>query len=393
MKIVTIVGARPQFIKAATVSRAIQQWNQRHGQTVEEKIIHTGQHYDANMSEVFFEEMQIPRPSRNLNIGSGTHARQTAPMLIELEEIFLEEKPDMVLIYGDTNSTLAGALAASKLHIPLIHVEAGLRSFLKRMPEEQNRIVADHLASVLFCPTQAAVDNLGREGFSTQLPATVPTSDFPAVVNVGDVMFDSVLFYADHAHEQDYLREKIGSAVETPYLLVTIHRAENTDHPDRLESILVALNELSKTTQILWPVHPRTQKILSQQPYLQSLTESFCMIEPVTYREMIWLLMHSAAVCSDSGGLQKEAYFLQKPSIIMKDRTEWVETVEIGWSVTVGADGLKIQEECQHALVFSLQSSSGAPFSSMGHYQANLYGDGHSAERIVECLCRWFNGN
>jgi len=358
MKIVTILGARPQFIKAGSVSRSIL-CRKQDGADIEEVIVHTGQHYDANMSDVFFEEMQIPKPDYFLGIGGRTHGAMTGQMIEKIEEILVKEKPDWVMVYGDTNSTLAGAVAASKLHIKIAHVEAGLRSFNMRMPEEVNRILTDRISSVLFCPTQAAVNNLKNEGIKKwQTGAKVMLS--------GDVMQDGAIFYRNLAQQPP------GLAVKGNFVLCTIHRAENTDDPQRLANIVMALNEIAQSRQVVLPLHPRTKKILQTGDYD---TSNLTMIDPVGYLNMVWLIDHCSMVMTDSGGLQKEAYFFGKPCITMRDETEWVELVQVGANVLTGADKAKIVAACQAQKVFDSQK-----------LDETLYGGGRASERIVSEL-------
>jgi len=351
MKILTILGARPQFIKAGTVSREIAKHND-----IDEVIVHTGQHYDTNMSDIFFEEMQIPKPNYFLGIGGKTHGAMTGQMMEKIEEVALREKPDWVLVYGDTNSTLAGALVATKLHIKLAHIEAGLRSFNMKMPEEINRILTDRVSSILFCPTKTAVDNLKNEGFDR----------FDCkVVHSGDVMYDGALFYKKLAKKPPY-------KINDNFILCTIHRAENTDNENRLKSIFEALNEIGEEREIVLPLHPRTKKIVQA---LNIDTQNLTIIEPVGYLEMVWLIDNCALVMTDSGGLQKEAYFFQKPCITLRDETEWVELVEHGFNILVGADREKIMETYKnHTSLFTLHSS------------LNLYGNGDASKIIIEKL-------
>ncbi|WP_440054177.1 non-hydrolyzing UDP-N-acetylglucosamine 2-epimerase [Pseudoalteromonas sp. T1lg65] len=356
MKVVTVIGARPQFVKAATFSRAVREHNKHNENTVKEIIIHTGQHYDANMSDVFFQEMQIPKPDYSLGIGGGTHGQMTGRQLEQIEKVLLDEKPDWVLVYGDTNSTLAGALAAAKLHIPVAHVEAGLRSFNMRMPEEVNRILTDQISEILFCPTQAAVNNLHNEGFA---------SKSCQVLNVGDVMLDAASFYA-----KDAKRPNISDYKE--FHLCTIHRAENTDDASRLKSIITALNALSKTTPIICPIHPRTKKLIEGL----GLEVNFDVIPPVSYFEMVWLLENCELVLTDSGGLQKEAYFFNKPCITMRDQTEWVELVEAGMNQLVGADTNAILDAVVNAKTTNLDNA------------VSLYGSGQAANDILDALLK-----
>jgi UDP-GlcNAc3NAcA epimerase len=289
MKLLTVIGARPQFIKAAAVSRAIQNWNEKNPKKrIDELIIHTGQHYDDNMSEVFFREMRIPKPHKNLQVGSGFHGEQTGQMLAQLEREFCREKPDAVLVYGDTNSTLAGALAASKIHIPVVHVEAGLRSYNKKMPEEQNRVLTDHLSTILYCPTETAVKNLIKEGFSSNPPnqKIKPSSDSPAVIQCGDVMYDCVLFYGELAEEKNDIFSKLQlidvADQKKPFVLSTIHRPENTDSTDRLFGILSALKKINEKIPVILPLHPRTRSFINQSAKIKELAGSLRIIEPVS---------------------------------------------------------------------------------------------------------------
>ncbi len=369
LSILSVVGARPQFIKAAVVSRLIRSASYRN--RISEFLVHTGQHYDENMSAVFFREMEIPEPDINLEVGSGLHGAMTGAMLAKLEAIMMERKPDAVLVYGDTNSTLAGALAASKLHISVVHVEAGLRSFMMAMPEEQNRIVADRLSSVLFCPTKAAIENLEHEGIPYKQPKAV-SADEKAVFLSGDVMLDASLYY----------REKLkGMTVDThleglmrePFYLATLHRAENTDDPARLASIVEALNEFGEMKAIL-PLHPRTRKFLTQQGL--HFAPHMHVIEPVGYFDMLTLEDRCQFVVTDSGGVQKEAYFFGKPCITLRDSTEWVELVEHGWNTVVGADTEKILSALR----------------SMPRYgdAVSLYGDGSAGNYIVDTILDTF---
>lgn len=325
MKIVTIVGARPQFIKASAISREIR--DHRQGR-IEEVLVHTGQHYDENMSGVFFEELGIPAPKHNLNIAGGTHGVMTGRMLEAIEGILLQERPDWVLIYGDTNSTLAGALAAAKLHIPVAHVEAGLRSFNMRMPEEVNRILSDRVSNLLLCPTETAVRNLAHEGIVT------------GVHNVGDVMFDVALYYGDQARQRSSIMQKLGLA-EKDFFLATCHRAENTDDPARLTEIVAALGAISASKAVVLPLHPRTRKLIDAAG-LGTLLNKVQVVEPLAFLDMIALEQGATAVLTDSGGVQKEAFFYKTPCITLRDETEWVETVDSGWNRLVGADRNRI---------------------------------------------------
>jgi UDP-N-acetylglucosamine 2-epimerase len=332
------VGARPQFIKAAPVSRALK----KHCREI---LVHTGQHYDINMSEIFFNELNMPLPDYNLEVGSGTHGQQTGLMLIKSEEVMLKEKPDAVLVYGDTNSTLAGALAASKLHIPVAHVEAGLRSFNMKMPEEQNRIVTDHLSTLLFCPTDTAVTNLQHEGITKK------------VFNVGDVMYDAVLYNIRQVekkhtmqsclkqlkHIDDFSkRETLLTAIQPKaYYFATIHRAENTDSNQRLQAILLSLSELR--LPVLFPLHPRTKKSISELAAM--IPENIIFVEPIGYQAMLYLTKNAKAIITDSGGLQKEAYFLNVPCVTVRNETEWLETLEGRRNVLSSPDAIAVHAE------------------------------------------------
>lgn len=355
MKIVTILGARPQFIKAGTVSREIAKYSD-----IEEVIIHTGQHFDVNMSDIFFDEMKIPTPNYNLNINSLEHGAMTGQMIEKIEEILFKEKPNWVMIYGDTNSTIAGSLAASKLHIRIAHIEAGLRSFNIDMPEEVNRILTDRISSILFCPTDTAIQNLKNEGYPNQLT----TKNYQLIQNVGDVMQDGALFYRDFS-----IKPKVKLCGE--YILTTVHRAENTDHPQRLESIFKALNEIAKETQIVLPLHPRTRNILNKRK--QKYSTNITIIEPVGYLEMIYLIENSKLVITDSGGLQKEAFFFKKPCITLRDETEWVELIEHKFNVLAGAEKIRI-----------LNSYNSFEFNT--NFNINLYGGGKASQKIIETL-------
>lgn len=361
MHILTVIGARPQFIKAAVLSRYLRD-NQSLG--IKETLVHTGQHYDQNMSDVFFKEMDIPEPDVNLHLGSGTHGKMTGAMLAGIEELLLEKKPDALLVYGDTNSTLAGALAASKLLIPVIHVEAGLRSFMMAMPEEQNRRCADHLSTYLFCPTQTAIKNLSSEGIVDCGADVKPTADNKRVCMTGDIMYEASLYYRAHNTVRIPNDDKKS-------ILLTIHRQENTDNIDRLTSIVNAINEL-KGERFIFPVHPRTRKILAQNNL--SFSEHVKLIDPIGYFEMIAYEENCKCVLTDSGGVQKEAFFFEKPCITMRDSTEWVELVENGWNTLVGADVNKIINA-----VKAVKKPNTVPA---------LYGKGDCAELIVKELLR-----
>lgn len=363
LNIISVIGARPQFIKAAVLSRLVR--SDEYRDSISEYLIHTGQHYDENMSDVFFREMEIPDPDVNLCIGSGGHGKMTGAMLERLEDIFMERKPDAVLVYGDTNSTLAGALAASKLHIPVAHVEAGLRSFMMAMPEEQNRILTDRLSTYLFCPTKTAVDNLGREGIPERYPRT-PTADEKAVAMVGDIMLDASLYYRSKAKDRmNGFLEKLPKR----FYLLTIHRAENTDEPGRLASIVEAINERDDK-EAVFPLHPRTRKTLERLGL--SFGSHVRIIDPVGYYEMLALEDACDFVVTDSGGVQKEAYFFGKPCMTLRDSTEWVELVQTGWNVLVGADAGAISRAFDRMV---------APAKT-----DQLYGEGKAGNLICDCL-------
>lgn len=348
MKVITVVGARPQFIKAAPVSKALRK-------NYDEILIHTGQHYDDNMSKIFFEELAIPVPDYNLHIGSGGHGKMTGEMLSKLEEIYIKEKPDCVLVYGDTNSTLAGALAASKLLIPVVHVEAGLRSFNKAMPEEQNRILTDNLSKLLLVPTEDALKNLSSEGIKS------------GVHNVGDVMYDAVLMFKERAKSKENLLVELGCE-KGEYILTTIHRAENTNDIKRLENIIQALNECGET--IILPLHPRTKKFISD--YGLEFNDNIKVIDPIGYLEMLMLEANSKKIVTDSGGVQKEAYFMDKPCVTMRDETEWVETVEVGWNIVVGTNKDKILDAIKNF--------------NPTHERPSIFGDGFASDKISELI-------
>lgn len=361
--IVTVVGARPQFVKAATISRIIKK---HYSDVISEKIIHTGQHYDDNMSADFFTELSIPKPYKNLNIVGGLHGRSTGMMLEAIEQLLLEEKPDMVLVYGDTNSTLAGSLSAAKLCIPIAHIEAGLRSFNTRMPEEINRKMTDHVSSILFCPTDAAVQNLIFEGIEEN------------VHNVGDVMYDAALFYMDQESEHNELFRRL-NIVKHQYVLATCHRAENTDDSDKLVSILEAFSDIAKKMPVVLPLHPRTRKMIISNGF-ENLLAALCVVEPMPYISMLNLERYSFAIITDSGGMQKEAFFFKRPCITIRKETEWVETVESGSNQLVGSDKVRILE------AFNSISSARCPKESR-----EIYGDGNAAKKIVENILSWLS--
>jgi len=358
MKIATVVGARPQFIKAAVVSNAFS-----FSPDIKEVIVHTGQHYDENMSEVFFHELEITRPAYNLGIGSGLHGLQSGRMLEAIEGVLLKEAPDCVLVYGDTNSTLAGVLAAAKLHIPVAHVEAGLRSFDRRMPEEINRVVADHTSDFLFVPTKAALQNLRREG--------LPDSSIHAV---GDVMYDAAIYYGSKARASSQVLHKLG-LTSKEYLLATLHRAENTDNLDCLRLILGGLAQIAREVQVVLPIHPRTRRILNDRGIFRKISRCIRLIEPVGYLDMMMLEKNARLIATDSGGVQKEAYFYGVPCVTFRETTEWVELIELGWN--------RLAPPVSPAAVISGLRDG---LESTPRSTETPYGDGHAAERIVQVL-------
>lgn len=361
MKIITVIGARPQFIKAAAVSRAIISHNQMNNLKIEEKIIHTGQHYDENMSRIFFKDLRIPEPSWQLKCDHGSHAKMTAHMLAEIEPVLISEQPDYVLVYGDTNSTLAGALTAAKLHIPVIHIEAGLRSFNKQMPEEINRIMTDHVSSFLFCPTFAAVQNLRNENITQN------------VFHVGDVMYDAACTFGRIAEKNSTILSSL-QLIPKQFYLCTIHRAENTDNPERLSGILEAMLKIaSKDYPVILPLHPRTKAYLEKYKLNTLMAENkyIKMVEPLNYPDMIILEKQAKTIFTDSGGIQKEAYFHRTPCITLREETEWIETVQAGWNQLAGYQTEKIIACLNHQ----------TPKSNIKEY-----GDGHASEKIIELL-------
>ncbi len=383
MKIVTIVGARPQFIKAAAVSRAIQAFNSslpsNSGKRIREILVHTGQHYDYLMDRVFFEELKLPKPDYHLGVGSGSHGLQTGRMLERIEKVLVEESPRVVVVYGDTNSTLAGALTAGKLNIPIAHVEAGLRSYNKAMPEEINRLLTDHLSTLLFCPTVRAVQNLSKEG--------IGNGRITVVKNVGDVMYDSVLYYSELAERKSTILEDLkllspktldSKPATCNYYLATLHRAENTDDPRRLRSILNALREIGKTVPVVLPLHPRARKMMEHH-HLMEKSKGLLVVDPVSYFDMLKLERHAKLILTDSGGVQKEAYWFRVPCLTLRDETEWVETVQSGWNTVVGTDCDRIVREARRRGAAKAPSRKSA-----------IFGDGKASEKIVRILARCF---
>lgn len=353
MKILTVVGARPQFVKAAAVSRALSQ------KGIEEVLLHTGQHFDHNMSQIFFDEMQIPAPRYNLDIHTLSHGAMTGRMLEGIEKVILEEKPNVVMVYGDTNSTIAGALAAKKLHVRVAHVEAGLRSFNMGMPEEINRILTDRISDWLFCPNENAVENLRNEGFE---------NINAAVLNVGDVMLDAAMFYAKISQDKSAVASVMD--LSKPFVLATIHRQENTNNLKNLTQIIDGLNKLNKDLQVIVPLHPRTKEIVAKA----SLVPEFTIIDPVGYFDMIELLKHCSLVVTDSGGLQKEAFFFAKPCVTIRNETEWVELVDNGFNILAGADS------------YNIYSMATLMLEGEFDFSEDLYGEGKASERIADAL-------
>lgn len=355
MKICTVIGARPQFIKAAAVSSAIAK-----NKEIEEIIIHTGQHYDPDMSDIFFSQLGIPKEKYNLNIGSGNHGDQTGRMLAEIENVLIAERPDRVLVYGDTNSTVAAALAAVKLHIPTAHVEAGMRSFNRKMPEEINRVVSDHISDINFCSTPIAVKNLENEGRAH------------TAILVGDVMYDCALNFSDAAEKNCDPFKKFGIE-KGNYVLMTCHRPANTDVHENLEAIVRAANDISKTCPVLYPVHPRTKKYIAD--YKLSFTENVKVVAPLSYFDMLLAERYSKLILTDSGGIQKEAFFYQVPCVTMREETEWTETVDMGWNIITGANHGKIMSAVKGFFAKLPPAPASKP-----------YGNGDASEKIVRHL-------
>jgi UDP-GlcNAc3NAcA epimerase len=380
IKLVTVIGARPQFIKAAAISRAVRN---HFGRQIHEVIVHTGQHYDENMAKVFFEELEIPKEKYNLGIGSGSHAAQTANMMIALEEVVLKESPDALLLYGDTNSTLAACLVAIKLFIPIIHVEAGVRSYNKIYPEEINRLICDHFSSLLFVPSDAGMRSLQKEGFLIENHKNVRANpDHPRIFRCGDIMYDNTLFFLNKVKKEDVFR-KYGIS-DSPYILATMHRPSNVDSPETLESILKAFVAIGQkhNRNIILPLHPRTRQKYSGIPGLQELISNsrVYITEPVSFLDMIVLEKDADLVITDSGGVQKEAYFVKKPCLIMLDETPWPELVESGNALLTGSDYARICAGADHFL--------------NGNNKLNfplLYGDGKASEFICKEIINTFN--
>lgn len=378
IKIVTVIGARPQIIKAAALSRAIRN---TYATQIEEIIVHTGQHYDANMSQIFIDELNIPAPNYNLNVGSGSHGKQTAAMIIGIEEILIKEQPNAIVLYGDTNSTLAGGIAASKIHIPVVHIEAGLRSFSKAMPEEVNRIMCDHVSTLLFSPTKTGYANLLREGFKENNAAPY-SADNPKIYHCGDVMYDNSLYFSKVADQKSDIIKRLGLQ-SGKFILATIHRNNNTDEPARLSALFRSMHKIAKEEglDIVLPLHPRTAKLLESNldKALYAEVKSnphFKICEPASFLEMVCLEKHCSLVMTDSGGVQKEAFYFEKPCIILRPETEWVELVECGSAIVTDADEKRIAEAF-------------AKLKDAAHLKfPKLYGDGKAAEFICGEMVR-----
>lgn len=360
-KLLHIIGARPQFIKYFPLQQAIRRVAA--DRSIENKVVHTGQHYDYRMSKIFFDELGILEPDYHLEVGSGCHGRQTALVLQRVEEVLIDEKPDVVMVYGDTTSTLGGALAAAKLHIPVAHVEAGLRSFNKRMPEEVNRVLADHISTYLFCPSETAVTNLRREGFLSENTQAdeIPSADHPFVAQVGDVMYDMLLLASRYAEDRSRILDEL--KIETnAYDLLTLHRAENTDDPRRLEEIIAFVNEITTQRSVIFPMHPRMSKAYAGVH--KSFADNVRIIEPLGYFDLVMILKNASRLLTDSGGMQKEAYWLQVPCVTLRDETEWVETIQSGWNILYR----NYRNERQM------------------RKKTEVYGDGHAADKIIHSL-------
>jgi len=374
--ILTVIGARPQIIKAAALSRAIKN---RFSGKIREKILHTGQHYDDNMSQVFFDELGITMPDYNLHVGSGSHGEQTAKMIEGIERVLLNEHFDALVVFGDTNSTLAGAVAAAKLHVPVVHIEAGLRSFNMAMPEEQNRIVCDHLSSILFAPTETGINNLRNEGFFNS-PMLLANGKKREIYNSGDIMYDNSLFFAQLAQEKTSVLLDYGLSKDE-YVLATIHRDNNTDNQDRLTAIFKALLQLAEERDVVLPLHPRTAKLLEKNlessVYERLKSSKIKILPPVSFLEMTALEQNSRIVLTDSGGVQKEAYYFQKPCVIMRPETEWVEIVEHGAGIVADASS--------DAIVKAYYDLTNRRIEF-----PQIFGDGRAAEFILERIVEYF---
>jgi len=377
MKILTVIGARPQIIKSAAISSKIAE---SYSGEIKEVVVHTGQHYDSGMSDKFFAELNIPKPQYNLEVGSGKHGKQTATMLEKLEQVIEDEKPDVVLIYGDTNSTLAAAIAASKVHVSVAHIEAGMRSFNKSMPEELNRVLSDHASTFLFCPTDEAVKNLMNEGFMGC--DSKPNLDCPHVSNVGDIMYDNALRYGN---SDQSARTFSGERFEPgTFMISTVHRASNTQNADQIEGILKAINQSGKQNglKVILPIHPRTGAVLGKRidsDDWKKKYDAICFTDPLGYTDILWCLNHARLAITDSGGLQKEAAFFHTPSVVLRSETEWVELIEFGL--------VKLSETDENSIAQAVSEQ----LNSSAKLPENYYGDGNASGRILDTLVAWFN--
>jgi UDP-GlcNAc3NAcA epimerase len=358
MKVLTVVGARPQFVKAAVVSQAL-----AHSGSIREVMVHTGQHYDPAMSAIFFSELELAAPDYNLHVGSGTHGVQTAHMIERLEPVLMDERPDWVVVYGDTNSTVAAALTAAKLHMRLAHIEAGLRSFDRRMPEEINRVVTDHLAGLLFAPTETAVSNLLREGIAAQ-----------NIQCVGDVMYDAAIHFAERAEKNSNILDKLGLR-PSEYVLCTVHRAENTDDPSRLRAIFQALCSLARDLPVVVPLHPRTRDALQTAGIYDSISASIRLVPPVGYLDMVAIEKHAVVIATDSGGVQKEAFFYAVPCVTLRLATEWTELVQLGWNRLADPGD-----------AYAIEAALRGAIGCRGRAGDSEFGDGSAAQRIANTL-------
>jgi UDP-N-acetylglucosamine 2-epimerase len=375
MKIVSVVGARPQFIKLAPLSRELRSRNGRSDGGIEHVIVHTGQHYDPEMSAVFFRELGIPEATYHLSVGSGTHGYQTSRMLEGIERVLVDERPEMVVVYGDTNSTVAGGLAAVKLHIPVAHVEAGVRSFNRRMPEEINRVATDHIADLLLAPTPTAMDNLRKEGLESR------------AVWTGDIMLDALVIAKNLAEKHSPVVQRLG-LLPRGYGVVTVHRAENTDNSQKLQALLAVFRDIaSQWFPLIFPVHPRTAKVIRALFDKASLPPTLRLIEPLGYLDMLQLVRNAHMVLTDSGGLQKEAFFLECPCITLREETEWVETAQAGGNIIAGTDPKRVLE----AVATWAERLARAEHRVDANATA-FFGGGHSAEQICDALCAYANG-
>lgn len=385
MKIASIIGARPQFIKIAPLVREVKIHNSlKTKPKIKHLIIHSGQHYDYRMSKIFFDELNIPEPDYNLEVGSALHGCQTGEIIKRAEKILIKEKPDLTLVFGDTNTTLGGAIAASKLHIPLVHIEAGLRSYNKEMPEEINRVLTDHCSSVLFCPTENAVENLKKEGFVnivnegkfinfSHSDYKISSYELPIGINVGDIMYDSLLMSLEIANKKSTILNQL-KLDPKGYYLATVHRAENTENQNRLNNIIDAFVEISKQKPVIFPVHPRTKKSINISNIIND-SKQISFLDPVSYFDMLILEKNADMILTDSGGIQKEAYFLKVPCVTLRNETEWVETVKSSWNVLAGNDKKTIIEAIYDHKKSSINSNP--PI---------LFGNGNTAKLIIKSL-------